>query len=135
MKVLKFFICLLVVSILCGCASTQTFSGGARHPEIEITQDGGVLFHNKFVAPDKLPDLLDDAGFRKDETINVLVPANSANSRSERIVMGVLYRAGYRRTVLIGKREAYSEVTKQGSKRSTVPPRNTQGQKRTIRYK
>ncbi len=130
-----FAVCFVLASLVCGCASTQTFSGGARNPEIEITETGSVLFHNKVVPPGDLPDLLDDAGFEKDETINVLVPADSANSRAERIVMGVLYRAGYRRTVLIGKREAYSEVVGPENARKTAPDRNPQQQKRKIRYK
>ncbi len=126
---------------LCGCA-TERYITDARHPEIAITAAGGVTYRGKFVEPEDLPDLLEDSGFTKDDTINIHVPDNLTDMRLARRVMGTLSRNGFRRPILLTDRKSYTEVgltpedrRRQMRQRSQMEPVAPPPARRTIRYK
>ena len=100
-----------VLVLLCGCA-TEHYMTDARHPEIALTEDGGVTYRGKFVEIDELPGLLKDAGFSKQDTINIHCPDGMNDWRLQRKVMATLSRNGFTRPVLVGDRKASSEVSR-----------------------
>lgn len=124
-----------------GCA-TEHYMTDARHPEVAITEDGGVTYRGKFVDPEDLPGLLRKSGLDKEDTINVLCPKSMADMRTARHVMGILLKGGFPRNVLVGDRQAYSEVGRTAEERRrdrirTQRERNAAKakQERQVRYK
>ena len=95
--------------LLCGCA-TEHYVTDARHPEISITEAGGVTYRGKFVDIEDLPGLLKDSGFGKRDTINIHVPDNLSDMRIPRRVMSVLSRNGFTRPMLVSDRKSYTDV-------------------------
>ncbi len=124
-----FWICLLAV--LVGC-TTERYVTDARHPEIALTEDGGVTYRGKYVDPEDLPDLLKDSGLDKEDTINIRCPEKMTDWRLQRKVMAILSRNGFTRPVLVGERKAYSEVTKtaEDRRRERVRQQREQEQRR-----
>lgn len=124
-----------------GCA-TEHYMTDARHPEVAITEDGGVTYRGKFVAPEDLPDILRASGLDKEDTINILCPKEMADMRTARRVMGILLKGGFPRNVLVGDRQSYSEVgrTAEDRRRERVRTQREQDaakakQGRQVRYK
>ena len=132
----------LAALLLCaaGCA-TEHYETGARNPEVAITADGGVTYRGKFVDPEDLPGLLKDAGFTKQDTINIHAPDDLRDMRAPRRVMAILSRNGFTRPILISDRKSYTELGKTADERRMERRRQQQEQmrlppsKRTIRYK
>ncbi len=124
-----FWICLLAV--LAGC-TTERYVTDARHPEIALTEDGGVTYRGKYVDPEDLPDLLKDSGLDEEDTINIRCPEKMTDWRQQRKVMAILSRNGFTRPVLVGERKAYSEVTKtaEDRRRERVQQQREQEQRR-----
>ena len=129
-----------LAALLCGCA-TEHYVTDARHPEISITEAGGVTYRGEFVDIEDLPGLLKDSGFRKRDTINIHVPDNLSDMRIPRRVMSVLSRNGFTRPMLVTDRKSYTELGKTADERRLERRRQQQEQmklppsKRTIRYK
>ena len=98
-----------LAALLCGCA-TEHYVTDARHPEISITEAGGVTYRGEFVDIEDLPGLLKDSGFRKQDTINIHVPDNLNDMRIPRRVMSVLSRNGFTRPMLVTDRKSYTNV-------------------------
>ena len=73
-----------LAALLCGCA-TEHYVTDARHPEISITEAGGVTYRGEFVDIEDLPGLLKDSGFRKrDARRTAQAAATPAISRVDR---------------------------------------------------
>lgn len=104
-------VCALVCALVCGC-TTERYVTDARHPEIEIKEDGGVTYRGKYVDVEDLPGLLKDSGLRREDTINIRCSEKVTDWRLQRKVMATLSRNGFTRPVLVGDRKAYSEVTR-----------------------
>jgi len=98
-----------LAALLCGCA-TEHYVTDARHPEISITEAGGVTYRGEFVDIADLPGLLKNSGFRKRDTINIHVPDNLSDMRIPRRVMSVLSRNGFTRPMLVTDRKSYTDV-------------------------
>lgn len=96
-------------ALLCGCA-TERYVTDARHPEIAITEAGGVTYRGEFVDIEDLPGLLRDSGLGRRDTINIHVPDNLRDMRLPRRVMGVLSRNGFTRPMLVSDRKSYTNV-------------------------
>ncbi len=101
---------LCAAALLFGGCATEHYVTDARHPEIALTEDGGVTYRGKHVDPEDLPDLLRASGLDKHDTINIHCPETMTDWRLQRKVMGILSRNGFTRPVLVGDRKAYSEI-------------------------
>ena len=108
---------LAVAALLAGGCATEHYVTDARHPEIAITEDGGVTYRGRYVDPEDLPGLLRASGLEKRDTINIYCPETAADWRLQRKVMAILARNGFTRPVLVGARKAYSEVGRTAEER------------------
>ena len=120
----------VLAALLCGCA-TEHYVTDARHPEISITEAGGVTYRGEFVDIEDLPGLLKDSGFRKRDTINIHVPDNLSDMRIPRRVMSVLSRNGSYTDVGLTPDERRRQQLRQQSPVSIERP----PARRPIRYK
>jgi len=127
-----------------GC-TTEHYITDARHPEVVVKEDGGVTYRGRYVDPEDLPDLLEDSGLTKNDTINILIPANLPDYRVPRKVMGILAQNGFRRPILVSERQSYSTLGQTAEERRRAErkkrqeeaqaPSSAAPQKRKIRYK
>lgn len=118
--------------LLSGCAHT-TYVADSRNPEVEFSEDGGLMWRGRFIALEELPELLEEAGVDKKSQIDIRVSERMRSLRAPRVLLFVLRRAGYTRGVLVTRKRAYSS--------SAMPPPNQSVQKcqpqqrSKIRYK
>lgn len=140
--------CLLALALLAGGCATERYVTDARHPEIALTEDGGVTYRGKFVDPEDLPGLLRASGLDRHDTINIYCPETVTDWRLQRKVMSILSHNGFTRPVLVGARRAYSEVgrtaedrrrarlraAREEEERRAAPPPSPRG-RRPVRYK
>ena len=113
-------IAFMVAALLaCGCTSRR-YMADARHPEVVVTDRGQLEFCGERIDADDLPGALSDAGYTKDDTINIRVPADIRDYRLPYYVMGVLAKKGFRRPVLVKERRAYT-VTGAGAHAASMP--------------
>lgn len=132
MTVLRFFL-LAAFILLSGCTHT-TYVSDSKHPEVEFTEDGGLLWRGKFIELHELPELLEDSGVSRKSQIDIRVSERMRSLKAPRALLFILRRAGYTRGVLVTKKKAYSEASAQ----TQTPPRQHQAQpqqRRKIRYK
>lgn len=102
-----------------GC-TTQRRMADAKHPDVVITSRGQLEFCGEKMDADDLPDALEDAGYSREDTINIRVPADIADYRLPYYVMGVLAKSGFRRPVMVKERRAYT-VTGAGAHAAAMP--------------
>lgn len=128
-------------AFFCGCA-TEHYVTDARHPEIAITEAGGVTYRGEFVDIDDLPGLLRSSGLSKRDTINIHIPDNLSDMRIPRRVMGVLSRNGFTRPMLVTDRKSYTNVgltpderRRQQQRQQPPAPIERPPARRRIRYK
>lgn len=128
---MKYFIIIAAMLCAAGCAHEQVIRGGSETPEIEILPDNTVLWRGHSVNPDDLPKLLKSADVAREETVFIRIPSgHDKNSlRMQYYVCAKLTSNGYRRPILVQKKETRSEVM--SGKHSAPAPR----QQQTIRYK
>ena len=105
--------------LACGCA-TRRYMADAKHPEVVVTPRGQLEFCGERIDADDLPAALSDAGYAKNDTINIRVPADIRDYRFPYYVMGVLAKSGYRRPVLVKESRAYT-VTGAGAHAASMP--------------
>ncbi len=132
MTVLRFFL-LAAFILLSGCTHT-IYVSDSKHPEVEFTEDGGLLWRGKFIELHELPELLEDSGVSRKSQIDIRVSERMRSLKAPRALLFILRRAGYTRGVLVTKKKAYSEASAQ----TQTPPRQQQAQpqqRRKIRYK
>lgn len=137
MKILSLHIALSAAFVLLsGCAHT-TYISDSKHPEVEFTEDGGLLWRGKFIELHELPELLEDSGVSKKSQIDIRVSERMRSLKAPRALLFILRRAGYTRGVLVTKKKAYSESSSKPSKMPMRPPQQqVQPQPRMkIRYK
>lgn len=132
LSVLNVFL-LAAAVVSSGCTHT-TYVSDSRHPEVEFSEDGGLLWRGRFVDIGELPELLEDSGVSRKSQIDIRVSEQMRSLRAPRRLLFVLRRAGYTRGVLVTKKKAYSH--------SSMPPPKTQPrqvrpqpQRGKIRYK
>ncbi len=95
------------VVLLAGCASERVMEIDAENPVFSISQLG-VKFDNRFIEPDEVIDILEDASVPKSQTIYIHVDSNALDMRVPSRLMAILAKAGYTRPILITKRHAES---------------------------
>jgi hypothetical protein len=130
MKLSLLNICsLIAVAVLCGCSHT-TYVSDSKHPEVEFSEDGGLLWRGRFIDLEDLPELLEDSGVDKKSQIDIRVSERMRSLKAPRMLLFILRRAGYTRGVLVTKKKAYSHS-------STPPPKQVHPQRQhgKIRYK
>ena len=101
----------LALLLAAGCEHERVLTD-AGHPEIEITEQGGVKWRGKMVDADALPGLLREAGFSGKDTINIRVPDDLKDFRMSYYVMRRLGENGFSRPILVTERRSYSETAK-----------------------
>jgi hypothetical protein len=115
-----------------GCMHTSYVSD-SKHPEVEFSEDGGLLWRGRFIKLEELPEFLEDSGVSRKSQIDIRVSERMRSLRAPRRLLFILRRAGYTRGVLVTKKKAYSH--------SSMPPPNRprqvkpQPQRKNIRYK
>ena len=123
---------LSVAAVFSGCTHTAYVSD-SKHPEVEFSEDGGLLWRGRFVDLEELPELLEESGVSRKSQIDIRVPDRMRSLKAPRRLLFILRRAGYTRGVLVTKKKAYSH--------SSMPPpkpeqqASPQTQRRKIRYK
>jgi hypothetical protein len=93
-----------------GCTHT-TYVSDSKHPEVEFTEDGRLLWRGKFIELHELPELLEDSGVSKKSQIDIRVSERMRSFKAPRMLLFILRRAGYTRGVLVTKKKAYSEAS------------------------
>ena len=140
MKARKVAVAAFLLLLAAGC-TTEHYITDARHPEVAIAADGGVMYRGKYVDLRDLPGLLRDSGLTKQDTINIHVSDDLRDMRAPRRVMAFLSRNGFTRPILISERRSYTQLGKTADERRLDRARQRQEQmklppsKRTIRYK
>ena len=115
-----------------GCTHT-TYIADSKNPEVEFSEDGGLLWRGRFIELEELPDLLEDAGVDKKSQIDIRVSERMRSLKAPRALLFILRRAGYTRGVLVTKKKAYSSSTMPPPKQPVPQPQPQQ--RRKIRYK
>ena len=115
-----------------GCAHT-TYIADSKNPEVEFSEDGGLLWRGRFIGLEELPELLEDAGVDKKSQIDIRVSERMRSLKAPRVLLFILRRAGYTRGVLVTKKKAYSSSTMPPPKQPVPQPQPQQ--RRKIRYK
>ena len=131
MTVPRFFL-LAAFILLSGCTHT-TYVSDSKHPEVEFTEDGGLLWRGKFIELHELPELLEDSGVSRKSQIDIRVSERMRSLKAPRALLFILRRAGYTRGVLVTKKKAYSEGSASPSK--PLQQQAQPQQRRKIRYK
>lgn len=98
----------LVAALLASGCTTHRRMADAKHPDVVVTDRGQLEFCGERIDADDLPDALEDAGYTKDDTINIRVPSDITDYRLPYYVMGVLAKEGFRRPVMVKERRAYT---------------------------
>lgn len=94
----------IAFSFSAGCSTVKEVEFDARRPSIEITDNGGLKFGDRFVTPEEVPDILEAHEVPHDRTIHILLSREYTDLRGPRIFMGLLAKRGYTRSVLVYKR-------------------------------
>lgn len=131
LSVLNLFLSAAAI-VFSGCTHTAYVSD-SKHPEVEFSEDGGLLWRGRYIALEELPELLEDSGVSRKSQIDIRVSERMRSLKAPRRLLFILRRAGYTRGVLVTKKKAYSHS-------STPPPKPPlqvlpQSQRRRIRYK
>lgn len=105
MKILRIA---LLLAILAGCAHEKYYSDG-KTPEITITVDRRILYHNRAVTLGDLPGELAKSGFPKDRTLPIRMQ-DLRDLRAANDVLVYLRIKGWTRAVITTERHAESSV-------------------------
>ncbi len=131
-RFLLYFIFASVAILFSGCTHT-TYIADSKNPEVEFSEDGGLMWRGRFIELEDLPELLEDAGVDKKSQINIRVSERMRSLKAPRTLLFILRRAGYTRGVLVTKKKAYSSSTMPPPKQTVQQPQLQQRSK--IRYK
>ena len=119
-----------VAAVLLGAGCThETYLVDSKHPEVAYTENGDLKWHDRFIAPEELPRLLEKSGVDRKSQIDIRVPERIHSLKAPRQLLFILRRAGYTRGVLVTEKRAYSNVSAPPPKAPPPPLR------RKIRYK
>ena len=85
----------LAVVVFSGCTHTA-YVADSKHPEVEFSEDGGLMWRGKFIALEDLPELLEDSGVSKKSQIDIRVSEHMRTLKAPRRILFILRRAGYK---------------------------------------
>ena len=131
-RFLLHFIFASVAILFSGCTHT-TYIADSKNPEVEFSEDGGLMWRGRFIELEDLPELLEDAGVDKKSQVDIRVSERMRSLKAPRTLLFILRRAGYTRGVLVTKKKAYSSSTMPPPKQTVQQPQPQQCSK--IRYK
>ena len=131
-RFLLYFIFASVAILFSGCTHT-TYIADSKNPEVEFSEDGGLMWRGRFIELEELPELLEDAGVDKKSQVDIRVSERMRSLKAPRTLLFILRRAGYTRGVLVTKKKAYSSSTMPPPKQTVPQPQLQQRSK--IRYK
>ena len=131
-RFLLHFIFASVAILFSGCTHT-TYIADSKNPEVEFSEDGGLMWRGRFIELEELPELLEDAGVDKKSQVDIRVSERMRSLKAPRTLLFILRRAGYTRGVLVTKKKAYSSSTMPPPKQTVQQPQLQQRSK--IRYK
>ena len=131
-RFLLYFIFASVAILFSGCTHT-TYIADSKNPEVEFSEDGGLMWRGRFIELEELPELLEDAGVDKKSQVDIRVSERMRSLKAPRTLLFILRRAGYTRGVLVTKKKAYSSSTMPPPKQTVQQPQLRQRSK--IRYK
>ena len=131
-RFLLYFIFASVTILFSGCTHT-TYIADSKNPEVEFSEDGGLMWRGRFIELEELPELLEDAGVDKKSQVDIRVSERMRSLKAPRTLLFILRRAGYTRGVLVTKKKAYSSSTMPPPKQTVPQPQLQQRSK--IRYK
>ena len=116
-----------------GCTH-ETYLVDSKHPEVAYTENGDLKWHDRFIAPEELPRLLERSCVDRKSQIDIRVPERIHSLKGPRQLLFILRKAGYTRGVLVTEKRAYSTVSEPPP---NAPPPNAPPppSRRTIRYK
>lgn len=109
MKMSIILVCGLLV--FAGCVSHRVIEN-TRTPEIELTEFGKILVNGQPVEIQDLLSATQEAGFEKEQEVNVLLPENPDRRLMQRVT-GILVHGGFHRTIFVSKKKALSDVPSQ----------------------
>ena len=119
---------LVAAAVLLGTGCThETYLVDSKHPEVAYTENGDLKWHDRFIAPEELPHLLERSGVDRKSQIDIRVPERIHSLKGPRQLLFILRRAGYTRGVLVTEKRAYSKAS--------APPPKAPPPRRKIRYK
>ena len=84
----------------CGCATRHVYRLDASNPELRMT-DSGVYLGDERVEPGDVVDALEDAEVPKDHAIHIRMDSDMKDLRAPRLLMVILAKGGYKRSVLV----------------------------------
>ena len=131
-RFLLYFIFASVAILFSGCTHT-TYIADSKNPEVEFSEDGGLMWRGRFIELEELPELLEDAGVDKKSQVDIRVSERMRSLKAPRTLLFILRKAGYTRGVLVTKKKAYSSSTMPPPKQTVQQPQLQQRSK--IRYK
>lgn len=111
---------LVAVLFSTGCASHRVLEN-TRKPEIEINEFGTISIYGKIVERNRLLREVKRAGFSTDQEVNILIPENP-DRRLMQSIAGELVQGGYKRTIFVKKKRAFSSLQKAGKGVPPPPP-------------
>ena len=126
----KMLVAAIATALFVGCTH-ETYIVDSKHPEVEYTENGDLMWHKRFIQPEELPGLLEKSGVSHKSQIDIRVPERMHSLKGPRGLLFLLRRAGYTRGVLVTEKRAYSKASS-----PPPPPRQPANpQPRKIRYK
>ena len=131
-RFLLYFIFASVAILFSGCTHT-TYIADSKNPEVEFSEDGGLMWRGRFIELEELPELLEDAGVDKKSQVDIRVSERMRSLKAPRTLLFILRRAGYTRGVLVTTKKASSSSTMPPPKQTVQQPQPQQRSK--IRYK
>lgn len=112
-------LCLFIMTaFLIGCTTTTIVAEGGN-TEIKILTTGEVVYRDRTVAKEQIPDLLRGDRVKREETIRILVPANQEQRDYllMRSVADTLKRAGYGRIAFVTDKKATANLKEKTTRR------------------
>ena len=98
------FLSLALLAALLGCGGCatqrQVHSLDAKNPELRMTSSG-IYIGEELISPRDVLDALEDAEIPKDRAIHILLDRDMKDLRAPRVLMALLSRGGYTRSVLV----------------------------------
>lgn len=123
---------IVVLVVLFGCTHTS-YIADSKHPEVEFSEDGGLMWRGRFIKLHELPELLEDSGVDRKSQIDIRVSERMHSLAEPRKLLFILRKAGYTRGVLVTKKKAYSKSSVPLPKAAEKPVQKQP--RRKIRYK
>jgi biopolymer transport protein ExbD len=101
----------LMTALLSGCTTSKIVAEGGN-TEIKLTTSGEIVYRDKTVAKEQLPDLLRGAHVKREETIRILVPATQEQRDYllMRALTDTLKSSGFGRIIFVTDKKATANL-------------------------